>query len=154
MIFTISLLISCRTARTTEDSQKSIEQNEERKEAHQNEDNKTLLNMQADSIIIEEEHSESEINPKTDNNQTNVVKKPEEGIKRTIKIYGLHKQVTSKNKIVSKEKTQLKKKGSITTSAKTKEEKPSSNGTIIGIVIVLICLLMIAGLVCWKIAVQ
>ena len=162
MIFTISLLTSCRTVRTTEDNtQQSKEKSEQVKETHQKEDNKTILNMQADSVIIEENRSESDdslisdkISLISENSPSSVVKIPHKAGKRTIKIYGLHKNVTSNNQIVSKEKVQEKKKGTIKTTAKTKEEKLSSNGTFIGIVIVLLCLLMIAGFVYWKIAVQ
>ena len=153
MIFTISLLTSCRTVRTTEGTQKSKEKSEQLKETHQNEDKKSILNMQADSIIIEEQPN-YDIEPKSVSIQTNDIQNPHGWTKRTIKVYGLHKNVTSSNKIVSKEKIQEKKKGTIKTTAKTKEEKPSSNGTFIGIVIVLICLLMIAAFVRWKIAVQ
>lgn len=154
MIFTISLLISCKTARTTESTQCTNNQSEEHKETHQTEDNKTILNMQADSMIIEETPSEIDIVSKADNIKTSIVKKPLNTYKRTIKIYGIHQNTRSSNKIVSKEKIQVKKKGTIRTTEKTKEEKPSSNTTFIGIVIVLLCLLMIAGLVAWKIAVQ
>ena len=153
MIFTISLLISCKTVRTTEDTQQSKEKSEQVKETHQNEDSKTILNMQADSIVIEEQPN-YDIEPKSVSIQTNDIQNPHGWTKRTIKVYGLHKNVKSQNTIESKEKTQIKKKGTIKTSAKTKEEKPSSNGTFIGIVIVLLCLLMIAGFVYWKIAVQ
>lgn len=154
MIFTISLLTSCRTARTTENNQKSVSQSEEKREANKHEDDKTILNMQADSMIIEETLSDINVNPIAENIKTSIVKKPMNATWRTIKIYGIHQNAKSSNKIVSKEKVQIKKKGNIKTSAKTKEEKPSNNGTLIGIVIVLLCLLMIAGFVCWKIAVQ
>ena len=132
MIFTISLLISCKTVRTTEDTQQSKEKSEQVKETHQNEDGKTILNMQADSMIIEETPSEINVDPVADNIKTSIVKKPQNATRRTIKIYGIHQNAKSSNKIVSKEKIQVKKKGTITTSAKTKEEKPSSNGTFIG----------------------
>ena len=154
MIFTISLLTSCRTARTTENNQKSKEKTEQVKEAYQNEDNKTNLITQIDSIVIEEHNHNCDTEPKSDNIQSACIQHPHEWTKRTIKVYGLHKNVKSNNKIVSKEKIQAKQKGTIKTTAKTKEEKPSSNGTFIGIVIVLLCLLMIAGFVAWKIAVQ
>ena len=154
MIFTISLLTSCRTARTTENNQKSVSQSEEKREANKHEDDKTILNMQADSMIIEETLSDINVNPIADNIKTSIVKKPMNATWRTIKIYGIHQNAKSSNKIVSKEKIQVKQKGTFKTSAKTKEEKPSSNRTFIGIVIVLLCLLMIAGFVCWKIAVQ
>ena len=143
MIFTISLLISCKTVRTTEDTQQSKEKSEQVKETHQNEDSKTILNMQADSIVIEEQPN-YDIEPKSVSIQTNDIQNTHGWTKRTIKVYGLHKNVKSQNTIESKEKTQIKKKGTIKTSTKTKEEKPSSNGTFIGIVIVLLCLLMIA----------
>lgn len=162
MIFTISLLTSCRTVKTTENTQKSKENIEQVKETHQNDDNKTILHLQADSVIIEEEHPynamstsvSTEVRSIPGNIQSSVVKIPHKAGKRTIKIYGLHKNVTSNNQIVYKEKIQVKKKGTIRTAVKTKEEKPSSNGTFIGIVIVLLCLLMIAGFIAWKIAVQ
>lgn len=154
MIFTISLLTSCRTTKTTENNEKSVSQSEEQREANKHEDNKTILNMQADSMIIEETPSDINIDPIGDNIKTSIVKKPMNATKRTIKIYGIHQNAKSSNKIVSKEKAQTKKKGTIRTTEKTKEEKPSSNGTFIGIVIVLLCLLMIAGFVAWKIAVQ
>lgn len=140
--------------KTTENTQESKEKSEQVKETHQTEDNKTILNMQADSMIIEETPYEVDIVSKADNIKTSIVKKPLNAFKRTIKIYGIQQNARSNNKIVSKEKVQVKKKGTIRTAEKTKEEKPSSNGTFIGIVIVLLCLLMIAGLVAWKIAVQ
>lgn len=139
---------------TTENNQKKVSQSEEQREANKHEDNKTILNMQADSIIIEETPSVINIDTIRENIKTSIVKKPMNETKRTIKIYGIHQNAKSSNKIVSKEKVQIKKKGTIQTAEKTKEEKPSSNGTFIGIVIVLLCLLMIAGFVYWKIAVQ
>lgn len=160
MIFTISLSISCKTVRTTESTQRNKETSEQVSETHQNEDNKTFLNLQADSIIIVENRSESDdslisdkISLISDKSKSNDVKKPKEGVKRTIKIYSLHKNVTSSNQVVSKGKIQIKNKGTIKKSAKTKE-KPSSNGTFIGILIALLCLLMITGFVAWKTAVQ
>ena len=150
----LSLLTSCKTVRTTEDTQKSEEKTEQVKEAHQHEDNKAILNMQADSIVIVEQNQNNDIEPVSENSKTSNIRNAHDWTKRTIKVYGLHKNVTSSNKIVSKEKIQEKKKGTIKTTAKTKEEKPSSNGTFIGIVIVLVCLLMIAAFVRWKIAVQ
>ena len=154
MIFTISLLTSCKTAKMTENTQKSKEKTDQVKEAHQSVDSKTNLITQIDSIIIEEHTNNCDTEPKSDNIQTYCSPNPHEWTKRTIKVYGLHKNVKSNNKIVSKEKIQAKQKGTIKTTAKTKEDKPSSNGTFIGIVIVLLCLLMIAGFVYWKIAVQ
>lgn len=156
-----SLLMSCKTAKTTENTQISKDKSEQVKETQQKEDNNTILNLNADSIIIEENHSGSDdslisdkISLISENSTSSVVKIPHKAGKRTIKIYGLHKDVTSNNQVVSKEKVQMKKKGAITTSTKAKEEKPSTNKTIIGIVIALLCLLMIAGMVFWKIAVQ
>lgn len=138
----------------TENTQKSKEKTEQVKEAHQSVDNKTNLITQIDSIVIEERTNNYDTEPKSDNIQTYCSPNPNEWTKRTIKVYGLHKNVKSNNKIVSKEKIQVKQKGTIKTSAKTKEKKPSNSGTFIGIVIVLLCLLMIAGFVYWKIAVQ
>lgn len=154
MIFIISLLTSCKTAKTTESAERNKEKSEQVSETHQNEDNKTIINMQADSIVIEEHTQNNNIEPGSENSQTSNFRIPHDWTKRTIKVYGLHKNVNSHNKIVSKEKIQVKEKGNIKTSAKTKEERPSSNGTFIGIVIVLLCLLMITGFVYWKIAVQ
>lgn len=154
MIFTISLLISCKTARTTESTQRNKETSEQVSETHQNEDNKAILNMQADSIVIVEHTQNNDIEPFSEKSQTSKIRNPNEWTKRTIKVYGLHKNVKSHKTMESKEKVQIKKKGTIKTSAKTKEEKPSSNGTFIGLVIALLCLLMIAGFVAWKTAVQ
>lgn len=138
----------------TENAQKSKEKTEQVKEAHQSEDNKTNLITQIDSIVIEERTHNCDTEPKSDNIQTNVFPNPHEWTKRTIKVYGLHKNVKSHNTIETKEKVKIKEKGTIKTSAKTKEEKPSSNGTFIGILVALLCLLIIAAFVYWKIAVQ
>ncbi len=138
----------------TENTQRNKETSEQVSETHQNEDNKTILNMNADSVIIEEGHTEYDMEPEIRNCQSSNLQNAPRWTKRTIKVYGLHKNIKSHSTIETKEKVQMKKKGNIKTSAKTKEEKPSSYGTFIGIVIVLLCLLMIAGYVYWKIAVQ
>ena len=115
MIFTISLLTSCKTVRTTENTQQSKEKSEQVKETHQKEDNKAILNMQADSIIIEENRSESDnslisdkISLISENSPSSVVKIPHKAGKRTIKIYGLHKNVTSNNQILNLKKNKQK----------------------------------------------
>ena len=108
VIFTISLLTSCKTAKTTETLQASRVRSEIKKETEQTEKDNSNIYAHIDSLIVEEYEPE-----KIENTQkkksTSIHKDRFTKPKRTIKVYGInnHQQISRQSSAIVKEQAKV-----------------------------------------------
>lgn len=156
MIFTISLLTSCKTRQTIETLQENSVKQQEQTEYKQATKDSSETYTYIDSVVVEEYTPAEitkgqELNNHSASNGTNISKSEQ---KRTIKVYGI-KRTNLGGLQQTTEVQQANIRDSIVSHTQiSHQDKKKGDGIFIGIIITLLCLLLVAGLVAWKIAVQ
>lgn len=150
------LLTSCKTRQTIETLQESSVKQQEKAEYKQATKDSSKTYTYIDSVVVEE-YTPDEITKGQDlhnhsaSNGSDISKSEQ---KRTIKVYGIKRTNLSDHQQTS-EMQQTNIRDSIVSHAlNSHQDKKQSDGIFIGIIITLLCLLLVAGLVAWKIAVQ
>lgn len=150
------LLTSCKTRQTIETLQESSVKQQEQAEYKQATKDSSKTYTYIDSVVVEE-YTPDEITKGQDlhnhsaSNGSDISKSEQ---KRTIKVYGIKRTNLSDHQQTS-EMQQTNIRDSIVSHAlNSHQDKKQSDGIFIGIIITLLCLLLVAGLVAWKIAVQ
>lgn len=151
-----ALLTSCKTRQTIETLQESSVKQQEQAEYKQATKDSSETYTYIDSIVVEEYTPEEitkgqELNNHSTSNGSDISKYEQ---KRTIKVYGI-KHTNLSGHQQKEEMQQANIRDSIVSHAQiSHQDKKQGDGMLIGIIITLLCLLLIAGLVAWKIAVQ
>lgn len=151
-----ALLMSCKTRQTIETLQESSVKKQEQAEYKQATKDSSETYTYIDSVVVEEytpaEITKSqELHNHSASNVTDISKSEQ---KRTIKVYGI-KRTNLNDHQQTTEIQQSNIRDSIVSHAQiSHQDKKQSDGVFIGIIITLLCLLLVAGLVAWKIAVQ
>ena len=151
-----ALLTSCKTRQTIETLQESSVKQQERAEYKQATKDSSQIYTYIDSVIVEEytttEVTENrELHNHSEGNGTAVTKSKQ---KRTIKVYGIKRTNLSSHQQTT-EMQQANIRDSVISHAQiSHQDKKQGDGVFIGIIITLLCLLLVAGFVAWKIAVQ
>lgn len=150
------LLTSCKTRQTIETLQESSVKQQEQAEYKQATKDSSKTYTYIDSVVVEE-YTPDEITKGQDlhnhsaSNGSDISKSEQ---KRTIKVYGI-KRTNLNGHQQTTEMQQANIRDSIVSHAlNSHQDKKQSDGIFIGIIITLLCLLLVAGLVAWKIAVQ
>lgn len=150
------LLTSCKTRQTIETLQESSAKQQEQAEYKQATKDSSETYTYIDSIVVEEYTPAEitkgqELHNHSENNGSDVSKSEQ---KRTIKVYGIkHTNLSGHHQTTEMQQANIR--DSIVSHAQINhQDKKQSNGVFIGIIITLLCLLLVAGLVTWKIAVQ
>lgn len=151
-----ALLMSCKTRQTIETLQESSVKQQEQAEYKQATKDSSETYTYIDSIVVEEytpaEVTEGqEIQNHSTSNGTAIWKSEQ---KRTIKVYGIKRSNISDHQQTT-EIQQANIHDSVVSHAQISHtDKKQGDGIFMGIIITLLCLLLVAGLVAWKIAVQ
>lgn len=151
-----ALLMSCKTQQTIETLQKSSVKQQEQAEYKQATKDSSKTYTYIDSIVVEEytpaEVTEGkEIHNHSTSNGTAVWKSKQ---KRTIKVYGIKRTNLSGQQQTTEIQQDNILDSTVSHAQISHTDKKQSDGIFIGIIITMLCLLLVAGLVAWKIAVQ
>lgn len=151
-----ALLTSCKTRQTIETLQESSVKQQEQAEYKQATKDSSETYTYIDSIIVEEyspaEVAEGQKHSPNSASKVEAVSKSKQ--KRTIKVYGIKRSNISDHQQTT-EMQQSNIRDSLVSHAQiSHQDKKQGDGIFIGIIITLLCLLLVAGLVAWKIAVQ